>query len=155
LLEFVLVSGFISLFFLWLYFKLGENAREFEEKNDGSPAPFIDQLNRFSCISLGILALFIGFYFGMVGEPARLIVTNNTFTNWTSVNGTVPVIASYSQASTSSFSDGQMLLITGVFSVMQWIAFLFTTIFVVTLVVRMVSSAQSKWQKRQSGDFDE
>lgn len=167
MLEYTFLFGLLSLFFLFLYFKLSNGQQE-QENNTEVPTPFIDRLNRFFVFCFAILSFIIAFNFGMLGEPVTTYQQTNNVTNFTTfiiiTNGvgannvtsqTVPVISNFTKTTTVAYTNSQFYYINQLFALIQNIALMFGIIYLTTLVVRAFTAWKDKRQRRQEGDYGE
>lgn len=77
MLAFTLICLSFAAFFTILYLQLGKENKEYREKNEDSPAPFIQHVTKNTCLILAVICLFNSYYFAMMGEPTVLITDSN------------------------------------------------------------------------------
>ena len=165
MLEYTFLFGLVSLFFLFLYFKLASTQHE-QENTTEVPTPFIDRVNRFFVFCFAILSFIIAFQFGMIGEPVTTYEQANNITNFTTfitiTNGvssgnvtsqTTPVISNFTKTTTTTFTNSQNYYINQMFALIQNVALMFGMIYLTTLVVRAFTAWKAKRQRRQDGDY--
>ena len=164
MLEFSLLFIVAAIFFLILYLK---QSKEHFERDKENAVPFIEILLKYSTLFFALLSLLLSFGFSAVGDPVQTTVLNNTYVNFTFLtvisNGVsagnvttqnYPVSNSTVKTITTDYSDDQMVLINGVYQLINSLGLMFILILVVTGAMRFLQERAFKNQRRQEGDYD-